>query len=115
MTASVPPGISDEVSVHPLTLPEGSPLPRIRLVEFDAEDLIESEIDDPSELLPYAHTDRTTWIDIQGLGDEARLRAVAQILGIHDLALYRAILPHPTRDIATNDTGEFKRNHRLAK
>ena len=77
--------------VHVLNVPEGSPPPRIRLMEFGPETLIESEVDDPAELEAHAHTDDTTWIDIQGLGDEARLRAVAQILGIHDLALGDAV------------------------
>lgn len=81
----------EAIVVHELTLPADSPPPRIRLMEFNSEMLIESEVEDPSELSPYAQTDNTTWIDIQGLGDEARLRAVAHILGIHDLALGDAV------------------------
>ncbi len=79
------------VAVHELKLPRNSPAPRIRLMEFNRETLIESEVDDPAELAPYTHTENTTWIDIQGLGDEGRLRAVAHILGIHDLALGDAV------------------------
>ena len=81
----------ESVAVRELNVPPGSPPPKIRLMEFNAETLIESEVDDPTELEPYAHTDNTTWIDIQGLGNEQRLRAVAHILGIHDLALGDAV------------------------
>jgi magnesium transporter len=74
-----------------LDIPEGSPKPKIRLVEYDVETVIEREITDLAELRPYANTKRTTWIDIQGLGDEALLRGVAEIFGIHELALADAV------------------------
>jgi magnesium transporter len=74
-----------------LHLPANSPRPRIRLMEYDRESLIEREISDPHELAPYAHTKQTTWIDIQGLGDEECLRTVARIFGIHDTALADAV------------------------
>ena len=76
---------------HTLSIPAGSPPPRVRLIEYGPNRLVEKEIDDPETLLPYAHTPHTTWIDIQGLGDEARLRAIARILGIHGLALGDAV------------------------
>lgn len=74
-----------------LFLPEGSPAPRIFYVEFDAEVLEEGEIDSPEELRCYAETERPTWIDIQGFGDEARLREIGEIFGIHALALADAV------------------------
>ena len=74
-----------------LVLPLDSPPPKIRLLEYDADSLVEKEITDPEELRPYAHTDKTTWIDIQGLGDEAQLLAIAKIFGIHDMALADAV------------------------
>ena len=74
-----------------LQLPSGSPWPVIRVMEYDAERLVESEIEDPAELVPHANAPTTTWIDIQGLGDEDRLRAVAGILGVHEAALADAV------------------------
>jgi magnesium transporter len=81
-------GPAPEVS---LELPADSPPPRIRLMEYAADVLVEREIDDPEELSPHSDTPYTTWIDIQGFGDEARLRAVARIFGIHDTALADAV------------------------
>ncbi len=74
-----------------LGVPTNSPPPRIRFMDYDAQSLDEGEIADTDELRPYAGTTRTTWIDIQGLGDEARLRAIAALLGIHELALADAV------------------------
>ena len=74
-----------------LSIPSGSPPPRIRLMEYDAGSIDEHEVANPDELRPYAKTTRTTWIDIQGLGDEDQLLAVASILGIHQVALADAV------------------------
>ena len=62
-----------------LFVPEGSPPPRIQYVEYDEEILEEGEIESPEELRCYAETERPTWIDIQGFGDEARLREIGKI------------------------------------
>lgn len=74
-----------------LFAPEGSPPPRIRFVEYDDEILEEGEVESPEELRCYAETERPTWIDIQGFGDEACLRDVGRIFGIHSLALADAV------------------------
>lgn len=74
-----------------LFVPEDSPAPRIRFVEYDEEILEEGEVTSPEELRCYAETERPTWIDIQGFGDEACLRQIAKIFGIHSLALADAV------------------------
>jgi magnesium transporter len=74
-----------------LIIPEGSPPPRIRLVEIGSDSIEEIE-DIPVEALrPYSHTSGTTWIDVQGLGDEATLNTIGEILRIHSLALADAV------------------------
>jgi Mg2+ and Co2+ transporter CorA len=50
-----------------------------------------SEVESPEELRCYAETERPTWIDIQGFGDEACLRDIGKIFGIHSLALADAV------------------------
>ncbi len=74
-----------------LFVPEGSPPPQIRYVEYDEEILEEGEIESPEELRCYAETERPTWIDIQGFGDEARLLEIGRIFDIHSLALADAV------------------------
>ena len=72
-------------------MPEGSPAPRIRYVEYDDETFEEGEVESPEELRGYAETERPTWVDIQGFGDEACLQHVGRIFGIHPLALADAV------------------------
>jgi len=74
-----------------LFAPEDSPPTRIRYVEFDDEVLEEGEVGDAEELRCYAETERPTWIDIQGFGDEHRLREVGEVFGVHSLALADAV------------------------
>ncbi len=74
-----------------LAIPRGTPPPRIHLMEFDPETLIENPVDDPEQLSEFTDNERTTWIDIQGMGDEAVLRRVAEIFGMHPLALEDAV------------------------
>ncbi|HKK51971.1 MAG TPA: magnesium/cobalt transporter CorA [Myxococcota bacterium] len=86
-------GASAQIGAAPGTLriPEGSPPPRIRLMEYDENGLEEREVFDVEELRPYARTRKTTWVDVQGLGDESILRRLAEIFGIHMLALADAV------------------------
>jgi magnesium transporter len=72
-------------------VPLDSPPPLIRYVEYDEEVLEEGEVESPEELRCYAETERPTWIDIQGFGDEACLRDIGKIFGIHSLALADAV------------------------
>jgi magnesium transporter len=74
-----------------LRIPEGSPPPRIRLMDFDERGVEEREVAGADDLRAFAHTRKTTWIDIQGLGDEALLREIGDIFGIHRLALADAV------------------------
>jgi magnesium transporter len=74
-----------------LFLPEGSPPPRIQFMEYDEEIFEEGEVEDPEALRGYAETERPTWVDIQGFGDEACLRQIGKVFGIHTLALADAV------------------------
>ncbi len=78
-----------------LALPAGSPPPRLRLVAYDEQGIEEREIDHVEDLAPYAHATRTTWIGVQGFGDEHVLRRIADLFDIQPLALEDAInVPH---------------------
>jgi magnesium transporter len=74
-----------------LAIPEGSPAPRIYLFDYTPERVTERAVTDLAELEPFAETDATTWIDWQGMGDEEALWRVAEIFGIHPLALEDAV------------------------
>jgi magnesium transporter len=69
-----------------LVVPEGAPT-RIRVFEYDPEGAVESTPVSLDELVRLRDGARTAWIDVQGLGDEAMLRRLAEIFSIHPLAL----------------------------
>jgi magnesium transporter len=74
-----------------LAIPADSFPPRIFLFDYSQEREVEQRVEDLSELEPYAETDTTTWIAVQGMGDEAALWRIAEIFGIHALALEDAV------------------------
>ena len=74
-----------------LVIPPGSPPPVVRLFEYDDVTCEEKEIGDLEALRAYSNTARTTWIDIQGLGEAATLHKIGEIFNIHRLALADAV------------------------
>ena len=82
-----------EVGARPgtLAIPPGSPFPKITVVQYDAESVERHEIGHVEELRALRSPDRITWVDIQGLGDEATIRAVGEIFGLHPVALENAV------------------------
>ena len=77
-----------------LAIPPNSPPPKIRLVHYDADSIEERDVADVATLANLGE-DRVTWVDVRGLGDEAMLRQLATLFGMHPLALEDAVnVPH---------------------
>lgn len=70
-----------------LVIHEQSPPPRIRVVEYNAEGVQERDITDPQELRSLPKDGHIAWIDVQGFGDEATIRAIGDIFKLHPLVL----------------------------
>jgi magnesium transporter len=70
-----------------MAIPAGGVLPRIHVIDFTADHVEERDVADPDLLLEYRDRPTMTWVDVQGLGDEAVLRRIGEIFGIHPLAL----------------------------
>ena len=68
-----------------LAIPEGAPAPRIRVLHYDAGDVLEQEDVQSEELAAFLDAPGTTWIDVEGIGDEGVMRALAEVLGLHAL------------------------------
>jgi magnesium transporter len=64
-----------------------SPRPRILAVVYGDDSLEERKIRDVDELRGFDRRGMKLWVDIQGLGDEATLRALGDLFSIHPLAL----------------------------
>lgn len=70
-----------------LALPENSPPPTIQLMHYDSERFQERSIGRPAEISRWLQTNDTIWVDVQGLGDATVLQELADVFGIHPLAL----------------------------
>jgi magnesium transporter len=81
-----------------LAIPVDSPPPRIHVFDYGPEQVVERPLEDLAELERYARTETTTWIDVRGMGDEAVLRRIGEVFGIHPLALEDAVnVPQPAK------------------
>jgi len=74
-----------------LAIPEGSPAPRIHVMRWRPEGVEEHEVADAAGLEAVARGPEPAWVDVHGLGDETVLRRVADLFGIHPLALEDAV------------------------
>jgi magnesium transporter len=61
--------------------------PVIRVIQYGAGALKEQEITEVERLRHSLTDDTVTWIDVQGFGDEAVLRGIADLFSIHPLAI----------------------------
>ncbi len=74
-----------------LAIPAGSPPPRIQVVQYDPSGVDCTEVTDIAQLARFKDSERVTWVDVQGLGDETTLRAIAETFHLHPLALEDAV------------------------
>ena len=78
-----------EVGARPGTLmiPPNAAPPRINVMRYDADGFEEKQIARVEELAPYLKKPGVAWIDVQGIGDESVLRALAEMFSMHRLVL----------------------------
>jgi len=67
-----------EIGVRPgtLAIPPDSPSPGIAVVQYDTDGVDRREVADSRELRNFRDADRVTWVDVQGLGNEALTRSI---------------------------------------
>ncbi len=70
-----------------LVIPADATHPRVYLMTFDQDSLDEREVTDIAELANGLSQSKTTWVDVQGLGDENTIREIGKIFSLHALAL----------------------------
>jgi len=74
-----------------LAIPPESPFPKVTVVQYDTDSVDRREITDLADLKSLHTTDGVTWVDVQGLGDEATLRTIGEIFDLHPVALENAV------------------------
>jgi magnesium transporter len=70
-----------------MVVPRDAPEPVIRVMGYDTGSLEELVVDDVDRLPGLLDRGRTTWIDVTGFGNQAKLEALSRVLGIHPLAM----------------------------
>ncbi len=78
-----PPGSSPGT----LIVDPDAPPPKIQVIAYGEDDLIEQEIADPATLKEFLDRWPVTWVNVDGLGDIERLQAVAAVFELHPLEL----------------------------
>ncbi len=85
-----PPGSPPGSPIHD---PE-SPHPRIKLFGYGPTAVVETDIDDPSELSSHLEEHPMVWVNVAGLGDLNVLRNIATVFELHHLALEDVVHVH---------------------
>lgn len=82
-----------EIGARPgtLAIPENSPEPRIRVTQYSVDEVEVFDVEDIETLPQLVKSDWVTWVDIQGFGNEAKLRGVADAFELHPIALEHAV------------------------
>jgi magnesium transporter len=70
-----------------LVPPSGAPFPEIRVTAFGPDGLVEETLKEPDAIPQYLQKWPVTWINIDGLGDEATLLRLGELFSLHKLAL----------------------------
>jgi magnesium transporter len=68
--------------------------PRINVLAFGPDDLLEKQDVDPSEVGALVDRFPVTWVDVQGLGDADVIRGLGELFNLHGLALEDVINVH---------------------
>lgn len=76
---------------HPDLVAEGI---HMQVMAYDDNELVEHEISDPNEILPYLQKFPVTWLDVSGLGDIDVLQKIEQTFGFHPLAMEDVVNIH---------------------
>lgn len=66
----------------------------IRVMAFQGSNFLEKEIQNVEDLRAICSAYRTVWVDVTGLGSEAKLQSLGHLLNLHPLALEDVVNVH---------------------
>lgn len=73
--------------------PHATP-PVVRVMAYDAQTLFERQAPTAAEVEPFLGQGHVVWVNVEGLGDAATLQKLAQMFGLHPLALEDVVNTH---------------------
>jgi magnesium transporter len=71
-----------------------SPPTILRVIAYNQNEMVEQTLSDPEEVRPFLQKYKTTWLNIDHLGDERIIRKVGEIFSLHNLALEDVVNVH---------------------
>jgi magnesium transporter len=77
-----------------LIVDPNSPKPRVHVVAYDRERVLEKDIDDVQAIRSIVHQWPVTWINVAGLGDVSVVARLGEIFNLHRLALEDVVSVH---------------------
>lgn len=77
-----PDTIPGTLNLQPNALP-----PRITLIDYNDSQAIRVELENSSDCAPYLDTESVSWINVDGLGNEATWQQLSQVFNLHPIAL----------------------------
>lgn len=77
-----------------LTTPDGANAPRMHVMAYNADGIVERAFAAPEEIIPLMQTCDVTWVNVDGLGSSALLEEFGRILNLHMLALEDVLNTH---------------------
>lgn len=96
-----------------LKIDPDAPRPLIKVIAYSDLELVEQEIQKPSEVLAFLGRYPVTWINVDGLGDATILRELGEIFHIHPLALEDVVNVHQRAKLEHYPSHQFLVFHQV--
>lgn len=81
--------------------------PTIELIHYTNGHYEEREVTEVSELEPYLKDKGVTWVNVEGLGDPAKLEQLGELFGLHRLAMEDVVNVHQRAKVEEYDDRLF--------
>lgn len=70
-----------------LVIPKQAPEPRMHVIRYNAESIVEQDVDTIEELQEAMQDGAISWVDVQGFGDRTLMKQIGELFDFHPLLL----------------------------
>ncbi|HEY9679090.1 MAG TPA: magnesium/cobalt transporter CorA [Drouetiella sp.] len=90
-----------------------APQPVITVIAYNANNLVEQEVKDLKEIESFIKKYPVTWVNVDGFGDIEKIKAIAALFKIHNLALEDVMTFHQRAKVESYDNQYYIVAHML--
>lgn len=98
-----PPGSSPGT----LVVDPSSPKPKLTVIAYGPNEIVEKTIVDPKEICPFLERYPVVWLDVDGLGDAEVIRSIGESFKLHRLAIEDVAEVHKRARVDRYDTHQY--------